>query len=131
VRPFPLNAFRFTCLIIARRFGGLISYGVSSLTHPRITQWRILFLIEGIFSFVIAFIVFFFLPSRPQTSSYLTEDERTLALTRLNTRHVGKGLGLGEGHTGVDWKAVKRAMVDWKTYVISLIYSCMNLVRFP
>ncbi|KAJ7826789.1 major facilitator superfamily domain-containing protein [Mycena olivaceomarginata] len=52
---------------------------------------------------------------------------RTLALTRLNTRHVGKGLGLGEGHTGVDWKAVKRALLDWKTYVVSVIYSCMNL----
>jgi hypothetical protein len=95
------------------------------------TQWRILFLIEGIPSFALAFIVFFCLPSRPQTSSYLSEDERTLALTRLNTRHVGKGLGLGEGHTGVDWKAVKRALIDWKTYVVSVIYSCMNLVRIP
>ncbi|KAJ7342937.1 major facilitator superfamily domain-containing protein [Mycena albidolilacea] len=112
---------------VAGAFGGLISYGVSSITHPRMTQWRILFLIEGIPSFVLAFIVFFCLPSRPQTSSYLSEDERTLALTRLNTRHVGKGLGLGEGHTGVDWKAVKRALLDWKTYVVSVIYSCMNL----
>lgn len=28
-------------------FGGLISYGVSSIQHSSIVQWRILFLIEG------------------------------------------------------------------------------------
>jgi hypothetical protein len=69
--------------------------------------------------------VFFFLPSRPQTSRYITEDERTLALTRLNRKN------LGEGHTGIDYRAVMRALLDWKTYVVSVIYSCMNLVRPP
>ncbi|KAJ7738997.1 major facilitator superfamily domain-containing protein [Mycena metata] len=106
---------------VAGAFGGLISFGVSSLKHPAITEWRILFLIEGIPSFVLAIAVFLFLPSRPQTSSYINEEERTLALTRLNRKN------LGEGHTGVDWTAVKRAMLDWKTYVISIAYSCMNL----
>ncbi|KAJ7155237.1 major facilitator superfamily domain-containing protein [Mycena filopes] len=106
---------------LAGAFGGLISFGVSSLKHPAITQWRILFLIEGIPSFVLAIAVFLFLPSRPQTSTYITEDERTLALTRLNRKN------LGEGHTGVDWRAVRRALMDWKTYVVSVAYSCMNL----
>ncbi|KAJ7730953.1 major facilitator superfamily domain-containing protein [Mycena olivaceomarginata] len=106
---------------VAGAFGGLISYGVSKLKHPAITQWRILFLIEGIPSFVLAVVVFFFLPSRPQTSRYITEDERTLALTRLNRKN------LGEGHTGIDYRAVMRALLDWKTYVVSVIYSCMNL----
>ncbi|KAJ7467457.1 major facilitator superfamily domain-containing protein [Mycena latifolia] len=106
---------------LAGAFGGLISYGVSSLKHSAITQWRILFLIEGIPSFVLAGVVFFCLPSRPQTSKYLTPDQRTLALTRLNSRN------LGEGHTGVDWRAVRRALWDWKTYVVAVIYSCMNL----
>ncbi|KAJ7675567.1 major facilitator superfamily domain-containing protein [Mycena rosella] len=106
---------------LAGAFGGLISYGVSNLKHSKITQWRILFLIEGIPSFVLAVVVFFCLPSRPETSKYLTEDERTLALTRLNRKN------LGEGHTGIDWRAVKHAMLDWKTYVVSVLYSCMNL----
>ncbi|KAK4698779.1 hypothetical protein P7C70_g7490, partial [Phenoliferia sp. Uapishka_3] len=102
-------------------FGGLISYGVSSIKHSAIIKWKILFLIEGIPSLVLAICVYFFLPSRPQTSKYLNEDERTLAMTRLNRN------SLGEGHTGVDWKAVKRAFCDWKTYAVALIYSCMNL----
>ncbi|KAJ7613445.1 major facilitator superfamily domain-containing protein [Roridomyces roridus] len=106
---------------LAGAFGGLISFGVSSIKHSSIVQWRILFLIEGIPSFVLAFVVFLCLPSRPQTSRYITEEERTLALTRLNRKN------LGEGHTGVDWLAVRRAMLDWKTYVVSVLYSCMNL----
>ncbi|KAK7060032.1 major facilitator superfamily domain-containing protein [Favolaschia claudopus] len=106
---------------LAGAFGGLISYGVARIQHSPIIQWRILFLIEGLPSFLLAVVVFLFLPSRPQTSRYLTEEERTLALTRLNRKN------LGEGHTGVDWKGVKRALVDWKTYVVAVIYSCMNL----
>ncbi|KAL8291700.1 hypothetical protein RQP46_001958 [Phenoliferia psychrophenolica] len=102
-------------------FGGLISFGVSSIKHSSIIKWKILFLIEGLPSFFLAVVVFFCLPSRPQTSKYISEDERTLALTRLNRN------SLGEGHTGIDWNGVKRAFVDWKTYVVAVAYSCMNL----
>ncbi|KAM0751708.1 MFS general substrate transporter [Meredithblackwellia eburnea MCA 4105] len=106
---------------VAGAFGGLISFGVSSMKHTKIIQWRILFLIEGLPSLLLAIIVFFFLPSRPQTTRYLNEEERTLELTRLNRN------SLGEGHTGIDYTAVKRALLDWKTYVVAIAYSCMNL----
>lgn len=106
---------------LAGAFGGLIAFGVSSLTHPLITKWRVLFLIEGIPSFVLAIVVFFCLPSRPDTSKYLNENERTLAHTRLNAD------SLAEGHNGIDWRAVKRAFMDPKTYIVSIMYSCMNL----
>ncbi|ORY82359.1 major facilitator superfamily domain-containing protein [Leucosporidium creatinivorum] len=106
---------------MAGAFGGLISYGVSSIKHAKIDQWRILFLIEGIPSFVLAIVVFLCLPSRPETTKYLTEDQRTLACTRLNA------VRRPEGATGVDWKAVRHAFLDWKTYTMAVMYSCMNL----
>lgn len=28
---------------------------------------------------------------------------------------------LAEGENGIDWKGVKRAFVDWKTYVIAIM----------
>jgi hypothetical protein len=70
---------------------------------------------------VIAITTFFALPSRPDKSNYLTEDERALVHTRLNKD------SLGEGHTGVAWSGVRRALTDWKTYVVSFAYSAMNL----
>ncbi|WVF70301.1 hypothetical protein IAT40_005090 [Kwoniella sp. CBS 6097] len=102
-------------------FGGLISFGVSSIKHTAIPQWRILFLIEGCPSVLLAICVFLFMPSRPETSRYLTEEERTLCLTRLNAESNV------ETNMGIEWGGVRRCLVDWKTYVISLAYSCMNL----
>ncbi len=88
---------------------------MNSIKHSSIEQWRILFLIEGVPSVLLAICVFLFLPTRPQTSRYLTEDERTLCLTRLNADSNN------EGHTGIDWSGVKRAFVDWKTYVVAIM----------
>ncbi|WRT64333.1 uncharacterized protein IL334_001265 [Kwoniella shivajii] len=102
-------------------FGGLISYGVASIKNSKIPQWRILFLIEGCPSVVLAICVFLFMPSRPETSRYLNENERTLLLTKLNAQSNV------EASTGIEWGGVRRCLLDWKTYVISLAYSCMNL----
>lgn len=87
---------------LAGAFGGLISFGVSSIQRSSIAQWRILFLIEGCPSVLLGIVAFFFMPGRPETSRYLTEDQRTLCLTRLN-RSAGVSSELG-----IDWKGVKR-----------------------
>lgn len=101
---------------VAGAFGGLIAYGVSSIKHTKIAQWRILFLIEGCPSVALAICVALFMPSRPETSRYLTEDERTVCLTRLNAQN------LQEARVGIDWRGVVRCLTDWKTYVISIMY---------
>jgi MFS family permease len=95
-------------------FGGLISFGVSSIKNSPIAQWRILFLIEGCPSVVLAICTALFMPGRPETSRYLNENERTLCLTRLN-RDVVTDL-----RTGIQWDGVRRCCTDWKTYVISI-----------
>ncbi|GFZ45527.1 hypothetical protein JCM24511_03253 [Saitozyma sp. JCM 24511] len=102
-------------------FGGLISFGVSSIQNSAIAQWRILFLIEGVPSLVLAICTALFMPGRPETSKYLNENERTLCLTRLN-RDV-----TSDGRLGIQWAGVRRCLTDWKVYVISIAYSCMNL----
>ncbi|KAJ9103229.1 hypothetical protein QFC21_002652 [Naganishia friedmannii] len=107
--------------VVAGAFGGLLAFGVSSIEHSKIAKWRILFLIEGIPSLILAICVFLFLPTRPQTSRYLTEDERIICITRLNKD------SLNEANTGIDWRGVRRAFMDWKTYVVAIMYSCMNL----
>ena len=98
------------CGALAGAFGGLIAYAVQKIENPKIQRFRILFLIEGCPSVLLAICIFLFLPSRPERSRYLTEDQRTLACTRLNAD------SLGEVGTGIDWKAVRRAFMDWKTY---------------
>lgn len=106
---------------LAGAFGGLISFGVNSIHSPKIDAWRILFLIEGCPSLVLAICVALFMPSTPEKSRLLSGDQRTLCLTRLNEDVTQ------ESGSGIEWKGVKRCLTDWKTYVISIGYSCMNL----
>jgi MFS family permease len=109
------------CGALAGAFSGLISYGVARINNPAITHWRILFLIEGLPSLVLAIVVFFFLPSRPETTRYLNEDERTLECTRLNAE------ALGDHNAGLDWAAVRRGFMSKRTWIAAVMYSAMNL----
>ena len=95
-------------------FGGLIAFGVNSMKHTKIEPWRILFLIEGCPSLLLAICVALFMPSRPESSRLLNEDERTLCLTRLNEENTM------ETGTGIDWRGVRRTFTDPKAYVISM-----------
>jgi hypothetical protein len=72
------------------------------------------FLIEGLPSFLLAIIVFFFLPSLPARSRYLTEDERILELKRLNLD------SLNEPDEGIDWNGVKRTLTDPKAWITAV-----------
>lgn len=106
---------------VSGAFGGLISFGVTSIKHAKIANWRILFLIEGCPSVLLAICVALFMPTRPETSRFLTEDERTLCLTRLNAQNST------DAKLGIQKAGVIRCLTDWKTYVVSIMYSCMNL----
>jgi hypothetical protein len=46
-------------------------------------------MIEGLPSVLLAIAIFFALPSRPDKSRYLTEPERTIVHTRLNSESLG------------------------------------------
>ena len=89
-----------------------------ALSHRSLT---FSFLIEGLPGIVLAVTTFLALPSCLDKSNYITEEERALVHARLNKDSLGKG------HTGIDWRGVRRALTDWKTYVVSLTHSAMNL----
>jgi MFS family permease len=100
---------------LAGAFGGLIAFGVTHISNSSIPKWRILFLIEGLPVFVLAVCVALFMPSRPDQSKYLNENERTLCITRLNAD------GSFESASGIEWAGVRRCFLDWKTYVVSIM----------
>ena len=96
-------------------------YSVTHINNPAIAHWRILFLIEGLPSLLLAIVVLLFLPSRPETTRYLSTDERTLACTRLNAE------ALGSHNSGLEWSAVRRAFLSKRTWIAAAMYSAMNL----
>lgn len=99
-------------------FSGLITAGITgNLDGKRgLRAWRWLFIIEGVITIFIAFIAFFILPNFPRTTSWLTENERQLAIWRLDE-------DIGED----DWKGAeeqtflhgfKLAFSDLKMWVL-------------
>ncbi|GAB5593247.1 hypothetical protein Unana1_08147 [Umbelopsis nana] len=110
------------CGVLAGTFGGLIAYGVSHIHSTTISDWRILFIIEGFPSILLSIVVLFFLPDRPETSKYLTEDERVIANARLNRQG---GPSEGPGH--FEMRSLKRALTDYKNWMICSMYLGLNL----
>ncbi|GAA5991558.1 hypothetical protein JCM10908_005762 [Rhodotorula pacifica] len=106
---------------LAGATGGLIAYGVAQIAHPAIATWRVLFLIEGLPCLLLAIVVFFILPNRPDNTRYLNKDEQLLACTRLNSENNSSRA------VEIDWRAVHYAVLDWRNLLLSVAYSCMNL----
>lgn len=119
---------------LAGAFGGLIAFGVNSMTSSKIEQWRALFLsascptaaltfpVEGLPGLLLAAAIYLFLPTYPAARSrYLSDRDREIAGARMAKESTN------EGNHGIDKRALKHAFADWKVYVIALMYMSMNV----
>ncbi|KAF2845986.1 pantothenate transporter liz1 [Plenodomus tracheiphilus IPT5] len=115
------TAVLYSGSLISGAFGGLITAGITSNmdgTHG-LRAWRWVFILEGIITVIIAAAAFFILPNFPRTTSWLTEEERQLAVYRLQE-------DIGED----DWTSaesqsffggLKQALMDIKTWVLTIL----------
>ncbi|KAF9239791.1 major facilitator superfamily domain-containing protein [Melanogaster broomeanus] len=113
---------------VAGAFGGLIAYGVQNINYgPPLTggvggqsDWKILFLMEGIPAIILGLITIFALPNRPESTNFLTEREREIALER--------GSRSSKADTGamVRKEHIISAITDWRVYAGGCIYFGVN-----
>lgn len=104
--------------LISGAFSGLISAGVKQNMdgYRGLRAWKWLFIIEGIVTIGVAFGAYFVLPNFPRTTSWLSEEERQLAVWRLE-----EDIGEDDWTDSKDqtfWHGAKLAFVDVKTYVL-------------
>ena len=81
---------RFTAywssLILAGAFGGLLATGISNMNGIRgLSNWRWLFILEGILTILIGIAAFFFVSDFPQECQWLSEEERHFVLAKSHT----------------------------------------------
>lgn len=102
---------------LAGAFGGAIAYGVGHMNGTSgLSAWRWLFILEGLPSLLSAIFVFFYLPDYPETSKWLSAEEKTLAGDRLR-------LEGSHGHSGhMTWADAKETLTDWRLYAHYAIY---------
>ncbi|KAK0211380.1 hypothetical protein DFS33DRAFT_1379348 [Desarmillaria ectypa] len=106
-------------------FGGSIAYGVGGLNGVRgLEGWRWLFLIEGTPSCLLAMPVFLFLPAYPENETWLSDDDRALAVRRM-TKESSKSLG----HDKITRDGGKSTLKDGRLYLHYLL-DALSLVPY-
>ncbi|KAK0628967.1 major facilitator superfamily transporter [Bombardia bombarda] len=123
------NELGFRCGIflsaapLATTFAGALAYGITS-GHTAIESWRLLFIVEGVPTLILAVVVFFYLPDSPETASFLTAEERDVAKARaiLQTGTESKAR-FGR----IEWQEVLAAFSTPQTWVQPLMYFSCNV----
>ncbi|KAF6749945.1 MFS general substrate transporter [Ephemerocybe angulata] len=101
-------------------FGALMASGILSGMEGKLghAAWRWLFYIEGGITIAIAIIAMFILPDFPATSTWLSPEERALAMKRMEE---DGGMGVGdEGQTEGQGNGLMLAISDWRIWLLAI-----------
>ena len=115
------TALLYSGSLMSGAFSGLIAAGITNgMDGARgLEAWRWLFIIEGAITVVVATIAFFILPNFPRTTTWLSEQERQLAVWRLQ-EDIGTDDWTGSAEQSF-FHGFKLAFADLKTYLLLLI----------
>jgi MFS family permease len=123
---------------LANAYGGALAYGIAQ-AKGSIGPWRILFIVEGLPTCVIAIACWFLIPDSPSKAYFLKGRDREVAVA-LSLRQPGD-----RETTGLQWKQVLGALMDYRSefsrpplfrrnttnlstgYIPGLIYFCINV----
>ena len=107
----------FSASIIAGAFSGLLAYAIAHMDGiAGYGGWRWIFILEGLFTVLVAFAAFWIVPDWPETAKFLKPDEREFLIARLAMDVEGANMS--------HWnkKAARRVFSDVKIYLGSVTY---------
>ena len=94
---------------MAQIVGGAIAYGVSTglEKHPiGLASWKFLFIIVGAITFLYGILMWFFLSDSPIGASWLSNEEKHIAVERIRINQQGIGSKVFK------WYQVRDALTD-------------------
>lgn len=94
---------------LASAYGGILAYGISQ-EKSSVAPWKILFIVEGVPTCLLAAVVFFWLPDAPEKCKFLSEREREIAI-EISLRQPGDRTQA----KGLQWKQVAGALLDYRS----------------
>ncbi|CAF3487002.1 unnamed protein product [Fusarium graminearum] len=107
---------------LANAYGGVLGYAILGIRGP-VAPWRCLFLIEGLPVWIVAVLVWLYLPDDLISARFLTDREKEVAWQCIARGQTVDSQGVG----GVSWVEWRSAFFDWRSYVPGLMYFCCNV----
>ena len=102
---------------LASTFAGALAYGITS-GHSTLSNWRLLFLVEGLPTILLAPIAFFFIPDSPDHARFLNVEEKAIAKSRA-IRQAGTSKRIG----GLNLKQLFQTLYDAKAWCYAVCSS--------
>lgn len=100
---------------VAGSFGGLLASGLGQIPKAGLLQrWRWIFFFEGIITIIVAAVVFWLMPSDVSKATFLTEEERIVAVDRIAAENMTKG------RDPMDYNTFKKALWNLNSQVVGL-----------
>lgn len=110
----------FGTAALASAFAGALAYGIVQ-ADTSIANWKLLFLVEGAPTVIMAFVALVYLPNGPGEAKFLTPRQRQIALAR------GVRLEVDRPKMGVSLHEIKNGLLDGKNWITSMMYFSCNV----
>lgn len=105
-------SYLFVCTAIAGAFGGLLAYSILKMDGiGGYAGWRWVYIIEGIFSMLIAPIIWFGLPNDPSNAYFLNDEEKRM----MKIRAIQRAQYMGSEE--FNWEEIRIGLKDPKLYL--------------
>jgi sugar phosphate permease len=118
-------SYLFVCTALSGAFGGLLAYVLLKMDGiAGKAGWRWVYIMEGIFSLFIAFIVWFGLPNDPSNAYFLNDEEKRMMRVRAAQR--AQYMGSDEFSWGEVWITVR----DFKMWISAAIQFCQDILLY-
>ncbi|TVY87273.1 putative ABC transporter ATP-binding protein, partial [Lachnellula willkommii] len=117
------TGFFISAAPLATSFASTLACAIIALgEHGPIAPWRLLFLMEGFPSVLVAVVAWSIIPDSPSTAPYLTVREKRVARLRLRKSKSKK-----ESKNGLNVKEMLSTITDPKTYLTAAMFFLTNL----
>ena len=118
---------------LATSFASSLAWLITKVgMYGPIAPWRLLFLVEGFPSVIIAVVAWHFIPDSPSTAPWLTSRERRVAVLRLRKEKEAEEAASEKFETQkarrtLDFKEIWRTLTDPKSYLTAVCAFLLNL----
>ncbi|KAI0425743.1 retrograde regulation protein 2 [Xylaria sp. FL1042] len=107
---------------LANAYGGALGYAITQI-KSHLEPWRILFLIEGLPTFIMAFVAWFCFPDDIESAKFLTDREKQVVKYMVSRDQTADVVN----HTGLRLKDFWEAFKDWRSYLTGVMYFGCNV----